>query len=160
MTARYYVDSEGAYLGAFDGVAAPQGATEVPSAPEDARQVWSGGAWTWPKPVLHGYLAETRWRIETGGTSVGGVEVETTDRSKLLIAGAKDAAVADGDATFKFAAVNGRFTLSAAEIISVHAAVSAFVQGTFDAADTIASGIEAGTVTTPAEIRDHAAWTA
>lgn len=43
---RYYVDATGAYLGGFSGVAPPVGAIEVPEAPEDARQVWDGGAWS------------------------------------------------------------------------------------------------------------------
>ena len=45
MTTKYYADSSGAYLGAFDGAAPPSGATEVASAPDDARQVWTGSAW-------------------------------------------------------------------------------------------------------------------
>jgi hypothetical protein len=62
---RFYIDGEGRYLGAFDGTYVPgepdeegnptdpvyvfpelpEGAVEVPSAPADARQIWSNGAW-------------------------------------------------------------------------------------------------------------------
>lgn len=50
MTTQYFVDGEGNYIGGFDGVEPPDGSIEVPSAPEDARQVWSNGAWG-PIPV-------------------------------------------------------------------------------------------------------------
>jgi len=46
---QYYVDAAGKYLGGFDGAEAlklvPPGATEVPGAPEDARQIWDGAKW-------------------------------------------------------------------------------------------------------------------
>lgn len=42
---KYFVDGSGVYLGAFNGVEPPAGAVEVPTAPEDVRQVWSGSAW-------------------------------------------------------------------------------------------------------------------
>lgn len=42
---RFYVDEGGEYLGGFDGAEPPAGAIEVPSAPGDARQMWSGSEW-------------------------------------------------------------------------------------------------------------------
>lgn len=45
MATKYYVDAEGNYIGGFDGVDPPEGAIEVPEAPEDARQKWVNGAW-------------------------------------------------------------------------------------------------------------------
>lgn len=41
----YFVDANGAYLGGFEGAEPPSGAIEVPEAPDDARQIWSGTAW-------------------------------------------------------------------------------------------------------------------
>lgn len=48
--AKYYVDNNGNYLGAFEGVTGkvPQGAIEVPSAPSDARSTWNGSVWSTP----------------------------------------------------------------------------------------------------------------
>lgn len=46
VTAKYFVDASGKYLGGFVGAAPPAGAIEVPTAPVDARQVWSNGAWS------------------------------------------------------------------------------------------------------------------
>ncbi|MES0023168.1 MULTISPECIES: hypothetical protein [unclassified Mesorhizobium] len=45
---QYFIDSEGNYLGAFDGegVETPPDGIEVPEAPHDARQVWLGEAWS------------------------------------------------------------------------------------------------------------------
>ncbi|MCT2580603.1 MULTISPECIES: hypothetical protein [unclassified Mesorhizobium] len=48
---KYFVDAVGVYLGGFDGVEPPAGAVEVPTAPDDARQVWASGAWS-PAPTL------------------------------------------------------------------------------------------------------------
>jgi len=42
MTTKYFVDNNGAYLGAWDGSEPTSGAIEVPFSPEDARQVWNG----------------------------------------------------------------------------------------------------------------------
>lgn len=45
---KYYVDSNGVYLGGFDGVdvSIPAGAIEVSSAPDDGRQKWVNNAWS------------------------------------------------------------------------------------------------------------------
>lgn len=42
---KYFVDGAGRYLGAFDNAEPPAGSIEVPSAPSDARQPWTGSAW-------------------------------------------------------------------------------------------------------------------
>jgi hypothetical protein len=43
---RYFVDGTGKYVGGFDGAEPPAGSVEVPFAPDDARQVWDGTAWS------------------------------------------------------------------------------------------------------------------
>lgn len=42
---KYFVDLSGKYIGAFDGAEPPAGSVEVPSAPADARQPWTGDHW-------------------------------------------------------------------------------------------------------------------
>ncbi len=37
------------------------------------------------RSALVAYAADKRWRVETGGISVGGIDVATDDRSKLMI---------------------------------------------------------------------------
>ena len=57
MMTKFFVDSDGSYVGGFDGEGAvatvPDGAIEVPSAPDDQRQMWNfaGGVWL-PAPPL------------------------------------------------------------------------------------------------------------
>ena len=49
---KYYVDKNGVFLGGYDGAAPPNGAIEVPTAPDDARQPWTGDGWgEAPEPV-------------------------------------------------------------------------------------------------------------
>jgi len=43
---KYFVDANGAYIGGFDGAEPPEGAIEVPIAPDDARQKWDGNGWS------------------------------------------------------------------------------------------------------------------
>jgi hypothetical protein len=52
VAARFYVDGAGAWLGGYDGAPPPEGAIEVPAAPEDARATWDGAAWQAPAPTL------------------------------------------------------------------------------------------------------------
>jgi hypothetical protein len=39
---KYYVNSEGSYLGGFDGLEPPEGALEIPKPPDHAGQKWNG----------------------------------------------------------------------------------------------------------------------
>lgn len=41
----YYVDEKGVYLGGYSGAEPPEGAIEVPAAPDDARQIWGFPGW-------------------------------------------------------------------------------------------------------------------
>jgi len=43
---RYFVTEAGEYIGAYCGVAPPDGAIEVPDAPSDASQLWQGNSWS------------------------------------------------------------------------------------------------------------------
>ncbi len=45
MAMKHYIDEDGRYLGGWDGIP-PEGAIEVGEPPEDARQLWSGIAWS------------------------------------------------------------------------------------------------------------------
>lgn len=45
MTQKFYRDSDGNYLGSFDGASPPDGAIEIGSAPNDARDQWDGSQW-------------------------------------------------------------------------------------------------------------------
>lgn len=76
METKYYVDETGAYLGGFSGgVPEDPMAVEVPSPPDDGRQVWDSTAQTWgavPDSVLAEQVRAERdrridvvmWRVE------------------------------------------------------------------------------------------------
>lgn len=53
MTERFYVDSTGRYLGAYDGAEPPAGAIEVESAPVSALMLWDGEGWAMPATLDH-----------------------------------------------------------------------------------------------------------
>ena len=42
MTTKYYVDPDGAYLGAYVGAEPPEGAVQVPAPPTNGLDVWDG----------------------------------------------------------------------------------------------------------------------
>ena len=45
MTAKYFVDVNGNYLGGFDGSEPPEGSIQVPGAPDHGLQKWNGSGW-------------------------------------------------------------------------------------------------------------------
>lgn len=125
---------------------------------------WDGEAFVEPpvdpdhlKSELLAYAAEKRWKAETAGIAFGGVPVATDDRSKMLIIGARAKADADAGFSTRWKTSGGFVDLDAATMISISDAVFAHVDACFAAEDVIAAGIEAGTITTTAEI-DAAAW--
>lgn len=102
---------------------------------------------------LAAYAADARWRLETGGITVAGVPVLTDDRSKLMIAGARLAAMADPAWTTPWhGADGGIYPLDAAAIVAISDAVSAHVQATFSTFATVKAAIASGAITTTAEI--------
>ena len=48
---KYYADENGAYIGGFEGIAPPEGAIEVPSAPDNAAHMWIDGVWVDVTPL-------------------------------------------------------------------------------------------------------------
>ena len=48
---KHFVDTLGRYIGGFADAEPPEGAIEVPFAPEDARQVWDRSAWSAAPPA-------------------------------------------------------------------------------------------------------------
>lgn len=107
-----------------------------------------------PPPVdLLAYAADKRWRVETGGIIAYGVPVATDDRAKLMITGARVAAMADPEwATIWHGSDGGTYPLDAAAMTAISDAVEAHVNATFATFATIKAEIEAETITTTAEI--------
>lgn len=106
-----------------------------------------------PRARLLSYAAARRWQAETGGTVVGGVPIATDDRSKTMVLGARVAAAADpGWETVWHGADGQTYPLDAAAMIAISNAVEAHVNATFATFAAVKADIEAGEITTVAEI--------
>ncbi|MBX9873344.1 MAG: DUF4376 domain-containing protein [Beijerinckiaceae bacterium] len=107
-----------------------------------------------PEPVdLVAYAADRRWQNEVGGIVVADVPVATDDRSKLMITGARVAAMADpGWSTVWHGADGNTYPVDVAAMVLISDAVQAHVNAGFATFATVKAAIEAGTITTTAEI--------
>jgi hypothetical protein len=102
---------------------------------------------------LIAYAADARWRREVGGILVGGVSVATDDRSKTMVLGARVAATANAAWETVWHGADGQiYPLNAAAMIAISDAVEAHVNGTFATFAIVKAEIEAGEITTLAEI--------
>lgn len=102
---------------------------------------------------LSAYAADARWRNETGGITIAGVPVATDDRSKQMIIGARVAADADPNWTSQWVGADGAiYPIDAAAIIAISNAVQAHVNACFATFATVKAEIDAGAITTTAEI--------
>ncbi|MFZ5736864.1 MAG: DUF4376 domain-containing protein [Pseudomonadota bacterium] len=107
----------------------------------------------YPAGMLETYAAAKRYEIEVGGVTVAGVPVATDDRSKQMIMGARVAADADSNFTTQWAGTDGNiYPMAAAQIIAMSNAVLAHVAATFATYASVKAMIDAGTITTIAEI--------
>lgn len=99
------------------------------------------------------HAAQRRWEKEAGGITLSGLVVHTDDRSKIMISGARVAAEADPNFTTQWKGADGSFvTLDAAMIVAISNAVSTHVSNCFALEAQVLAQIEAGTITTAAEI--------
>lgn len=105
------------------------------------------------KPALISYARNKRWEVEVGGTLVSGIPVSTDDRSKLMIIGARVAAAADPAwSTVWQGADSAAYPVNAAAMLAISDAVQAHTNRTFTVLAGVLSGIDAGTITTRAEV--------
>lgn len=93
MTQKYFVNEGGVFLGSYDGPdehmpAFLTGSIEVPTAPEDGRQIWQAGAWLPfmpPPPVAVIYpvnLWERMTKVEAD--AVGAAMAEQDFRTRKI----------------------------------------------------------------------------
>lgn len=92
-------------------------------------------------------VAAERYRRETAGIVVGGMPVDTDDRSKLLINGAALEAMIDPAYVMNWKTPNGFMQLEAEQVIAVARAVRAHVQACFDREAALLTAIEEGSYT-------------
>jgi len=111
------------------------------------------------KASLIAYAAIKRWQVETGGITVAGAAIDTSRESQAMITGAYAYSQANPSETISYKAISGWVTIDAATMTAIATAVGAHVQACFAAEASAAAEIEAGTITTTAEI-DAADWPA
>lgn len=111
------------------------------------------------KDELIAYAADKRWQIETGGISVSGAEIRTDEKSQNRVSGAALLALSDPElGTIDWEAMPGEWvTVDKADMIAIGIAVGRHVQACFTALKAVQAEIDAGTITTTAEI-DQAGW--
>lgn len=88
-----------------------------------------------PEPIAVDWasaIAARRYIAEIAGVDVGGIHVETDDRSKLLINGAALEAMIDPEYVMKWKTPSGFVELAAPQVLAVARAVRAHVQACFD----------------------------
>lgn len=108
-----------------------------------------------PAPPLNwpAVIADRRWQAEVAGIDVGGIHVDTDDRSKLLINGAAVEAMLDPDYVMHWKTAGGFVELTAAEVITVARAVRAHVQACFNREAELLAEL-AGETFTPAMLEE------
>ena len=105
------------------------------------------------KVSLKACSATARFVRETGGIVVSGVSMPTDRTTQASLMGAYAYTQQNPAATFRWKLADGSFqTLGAAQIAAIAAAVAAHVQACFAAEGDLSVGIDAGTITTAAQI--------
>lgn len=102
------------------------------------------------KAALLAELAERRWHVEAGGITLeSGARIETDDRAKLLITGARAAAMADANFSTRWKCADGEWaTLTADQVLAVYTAVFGHVAECFSREAEIAEQVVAANAET------------
>lgn len=90
-------------------------------------------------------LADKRWRVEVGGTTVGGVHVLTDRDTQAKLVAARIMAKEDPTYTVNWKSADGFVVMDAATIIAVADGVRAHVQAAFDREAALTAQIMAAT---------------
>lgn len=135
---------------------------QVPNDPYNSAwldyQAWvAAGGVTEPfaPPVvdLVAYAKDASWQKEVGGITFAGIRIATDDRSKLMITGARVAAMSDPNWTTRWdAADDTTHEINAPTMIAISEAVSAHVNECFAIRATVKASIADGSITTTAQI--------
>ena len=83
------------------------------------------------------------------------MKLDTTDASLVKINGALKALEDGVFATVRWKALGGWVTLDLTAMRSVHQTVSQFIQDCYDAEEAICAAIDAGTITTEADVEAY-----
>lgn len=92
-------------------------------------------------------IAAERYKHEVAGILVGGVKIDTDDRSKLLINGSVVEAMLNPDYVLQWKTPEGFVPLTADQVIAIGRAVRAHVQACFDREAELLAALERGDYT-------------
>jgi hypothetical protein len=147
----------------------PRSEVNAVEVPDGVFEGWREIGTSWEAPAnptltvadLRAYANAKQWALATGGYTVtidGIPRTFPTDSDGRGLINGKVARLAlpNPPASFRWQFGTEFVTISANDIKAVGAAIADFVQATFDALDRIFPAIDAGTITTTAEID---AWT-
>ena len=98
-------------------------------------------------PLNREIIAARRYEAEVGGITLNGVQIDTDDRSKLLINGAALEATIDPAYVMQWKTPGGFIELTAQQVIGIARAVRAHVQACFDREAELMAALDAGTLT-------------
>ncbi|SHG92411.1 DUF4376 domain-containing protein [Bradyrhizobium erythrophlei] len=130
----------------------------IPDAYATAAQTLFAAGFAPTAAELISYANTKQSKIMGGGTlvSVGNgvlVECSTDPSSLVLLQGAASIAATSPTATFNWVPTNGTpITLVAAQMTAMFASVSTFLQATFTTLSQVITAINAGTITTTAQV--------
>lgn len=92
-------------------------------------------------------IAARRWQVETGGTTVAGVQVNTERDSQALLTGAAFAATLDPAYHIKWKSATGFVDLTGEQVIGLASQVRAFVQACFNREAELLGFVADGSIT-------------
>lgn len=92
-------------------------------------------------------IAARRYQAETGGTTVGGVPINTERDSQALLTGAAFAATLDPDYHIKWKTSAGFVDLTGDQILGIASQVRAFVQACFNREAELLGAVADGSIT-------------
>ena len=131
--------------------------TEPPELEGEEVARWTGSGWEKlaaapePEPVpaadWPGLIAARRYQVETGGTTVAGVQVNTERDSQALLTGAAFAASLDPNYQIKWKAATGFVELNRDQVIGLASEVRAFVQACFNREAELLGFVADGSIT-------------
>jgi hypothetical protein len=101
-----------------------------------------------PQPPLSADdIAARRWKAETAGIDVGGMHIDTDDRSKTLINGSALKAMRNVNYTLNWKTPDGFVQIPAEQVLAMADAVADHVQACFDREDELLAALAIGTLT-------------
>ena len=158
----YLWDEQGLYVG--DQAVDETGALPLRSTPTKPMKLsgtqvarWTGSGWEKlaaapeaepaPAPDWPALIAARRWQVETGGTTVEGIQVNTERDSQALLTGAAFAASLDTAYQIKWKAATGFVDLTGEQILGIASQVRAFVQACFNREAELLGAVADGSIT-------------